>query len=206
MSILITSSAQEQSLVLQPPLFLPLGHLPIPCLLPPKGSPPVRPWFHFSYICLLPSVPVEVVPPGSLPLLLSDLFLLYSCSGIIEHDLMAQLRCCSFNCRGWNSGMTTLKHYIDFLNLCLVQEHWLLKDHLLSEFVSVGISGMDSTSFLVGCPLGGCLILYRTCITPLVTCSYRFCAKNIHESSGNSFIDCVYICLPNVGHHSSVIT
>ena len=36
---------------------------------------------------------------------------------------MASLRC-TFNCRGWNSGISTLKYYVDSLDLCFVQEHW----------------------------------------------------------------------------------
>ena len=44
--------------------------------------------------------------------------------------VMAQLKSCSFNCRGWNNGVLTLKNFIDSLDLCFVQEHWLLNDHL----------------------------------------------------------------------------
>ena len=32
-----------------------------------------------------------------------------------SHGLMAQLRYCSFNCRGLNNGLHTLSHFIDFL-------------------------------------------------------------------------------------------
>ena len=75
---------------------------------------------------------------------------------------MASLRCCTFNCRGWNTGYLTLKPLIDSLDLCFVQEHWLLNDHLhkigeiSSDFLSVSISGVDHDHFLVGRPYGGC--------------------------------------------------
>ena len=44
---------------------------------------------------------------------------------------MSSLRCCTFNCRGWNSGYVTLKYIIDSLDICFIQEHWLLKDKLM---------------------------------------------------------------------------
>ena len=64
-------------------------------------------------------------------------------------SVMAQLRTCSFNCRGWNNGIHTLTHFIDSLDLCFVQEHWLLSDQLHQinnvspDFLSVSVSGMD---------------------------------------------------------------
>ena len=69
---------------------------------------------------------------------------------------MASLRCMSFNCRGWNSGLITLKSLIDSFDVCFVQEHWLISNHLYklndmsSDFLSVGVSGMDDT---VSCQL-----------------------------------------------------
>ena len=79
--------------------------------------------------------------------------------------MMSSLRCCTFNCRGWNSGYVTLKYIIDSLDICFIQEHWLLKDKLSKvndispDFISTGISGIDSNSLLVGRPYGGCSIL-----------------------------------------------
>ena len=111
---------------------------------------------------------------------------------------MADLRCCSFNCRGWNSGYRTLSNIIDSLDLCCIQEHWLLSDQLClvneisSDFISVGVSGVDHGTFLVGRPYGGCSILYRKSlmpfITPLVSCSNRFCAVKLCDSSGLSVL------------------
>lgn len=112
--------------------------------------------------------------------------------------MMAVLRCCSFNCRGWNSGLATLNHHIDCLDLRFIQEHWLFKEHLHKltdsspDFSSVSVSGMDSVSLLSGRPFGGCSILFRNSlspfITPLVTCSDRFCAIRICDSSGLKFL------------------
>ena len=117
---------------------------------------------------------------------------------------MASLRCCTFNCRGWNTGYLTLKTLIDSLDLCFVQEHWLLNDHLYkigeisSDFLSVSISGVDHDHFLVGRPYGGCSIIYRkslvSFITPVDSCSDRFCAIKLCDSSGLSIlIICVYM-------------
>ena len=85
-----------------------------------------------------------------------------------------------------------------------MQEHWLRSDNLYRinelspDFLSVSVSGMDSGSLLCGRHFGGCAILYRKCfsycITPLVSCSNRFCANKILDPSGLSFLlACVYI-------------
>ena len=122
---------------------------------------------------------------------------------------MASLRCCTYNCRGWNSGYLTLLNIIDSLDLCFVQEHWLIHDHLCkvneisSEFVSVGVSGVDPDNFLVGRPYGGCSILYRKSlsafITPLHSFSNRFCAIKLCDSSGLSVL---MICVYMPGDHN----
>ena len=71
-------------------------------------------------------------------------------------SVMAQLRTCSFNCRGWNNGIHTLTHFIDSLDLCFVQEHWLLSDQLHQinnvspDFLSVSVSGMDISELVCG--------------------------------------------------------
>ena len=48
-----------------------------------------------------------------------------------------------------------------------------------SDFLSVNVGGMESTSLVLGRPYGGCSILFRKsvmpCITPLASCSERFC-------------------------------
>ena len=118
--------------------------------------------------------------------------------------MMASLRCCSYNCRGFNSGLVYLKQYINSFDLCFIQEHWLLEENLhtvcdsFPDFLSVGVSGMDSTSLICGRPYGGCSILFRkslsSCITPLISTSNRFCAIRICDSSGLSLLlICVYM-------------
>ena len=123
--------------------------------------------------------------------------------------MMASLRCCSFNCRGWNSGV---KNYIDSLDLCFIQEHWLHSDHINQvrdispDFLSVGVSGMNNSDLLLGRPYGGCSILYRkslsSCIVPLDTCSDRFCGVKFCDSSGLSFL-LVSVYMPSVSTPSS---
>ena len=119
---------------------------------------------------------------------------------------MAVLRCCSYNCRGWNSGVITLNSFIDSLDICFIQEHWLTSNLLYkvgdisSDFLCVGVSGMDDSSLLIGRPYGGCSILYRkslsSCVTPLHTCSNRFCAIKLCDISGSSIL-LVNVYLPS---------
>ena len=79
--------------------------------------------------------------------------------------VMAQIRSCSLICRGSNNGILPLKNFIDSLDLCFIQEHWLLNDHLRrinalsSNFLSVSVSGMDSSLLVCGRPFGGRSIL-----------------------------------------------
>jgi len=117
---------------------------------------------------------------------------------------MASLRCLTYNCRGWNSGKQTLWDLIDSLDLCFIQEHWLLSDQLYvlnefhPDFHSISVSGVDSSVLLYGRPYGGCAILYRhslfSCITPLCCDSNRFCALKLRGSCGLSvLVVCVYM-------------
>ena len=116
---------------------------------------------------------------------------------------MATLRCCSFNCRGWNSGSLFLSNVVDSFDLLLIQEHWLQHSHLYkindisSDFCSTSVSGMDPYSLLIGRPFGGCSILYRksllSSISSVVTNSNRFCAVKIVDGGARSYLMvCVY--------------
>ena len=78
----------------------------------------------------------------------------------------------------------------------MIQEHWLLlPEHLgalnniSNEFLSIGVSGMDSGELLTGCPYGGCGILYRKLLSPFISrlncCSNRFCAVNLTLPTSN---------------------
>ena len=114
------------------------------------------------------------------------------------------LKCCRFNCRGWNNGKLTLKNYIDSLDLCFVQEHWLLCDNfnlvreISLDFLCVGVSSLSSDSLLRGRLYGGCSILYRKSlslfVTPLHSCSNHFCGLKICDFSGVLYsLICVYM-------------
>ena len=118
---------------------------------------------------------------------------------------MASLHCMSFNCRGWNSALITLKSLVDSFDVCFVQEHWLTSGHLYklndmsSDFLSVGVSGMDDTVLLSGRPYGGCSILYRKWLSSsIIPNSNRFCAVRLQELSGSSVL-LVYVYLPSEG-------
>ena len=57
---------------------------------------------------------------------------------------------------------------------------------------------MDNSELVCGRPYGGCSILYRnslaSCITPLDSCSNRFCGVTFNCSSGLSMLlVCVYM-------------
>ena len=98
------------------------------------------------------------------------------------------------------------------LIFCFLQEHWLIPDQLHkfnslnSDFLSVSVSGMDSSLPLAGRPFGGCTILYRKClsfsITPLQTSSDRFCAITIKTSDSLSFL-MFCVDMPYENHPSS---
>ena len=84
------------------------------------------------------------------------------------------------------SGSRYVSSLLESCDLCFIQEHWLLHEHLShvsaleSQFLSVSVSGMDSSVLLTGRPFGGCAILYRKSlaysIIRLKPCSKRFCA------------------------------
>ena len=85
---------------------------------------------------------------------------------IVSQFIMAPLKCCTFNCRGWKNCKLSLQNCINSLDFCFIQEHWLFDDHLndvreiCSDFLSVGVSGMSSDTLRCGRPYGGCSILY----------------------------------------------
>ena len=130
------------------------------------------------------------------------------------------LRLVSYNCRGWRSGSDYVKLLLQSCDLCFIQEHWLFREHLGSlnisnDFLSVGVSGMDSSEILVGRPFGGCGILYRKSLSPVIrrifTSSQRLCAISLtlHNSLDNSPFAILFVCvyLPtdysNVASHTA---
>ena len=111
----------------------------------------------------------------------------------------------SYNCRGWNSGKTTVCDLLQSCDICLIQEHWLFQDQLYllnidSNFLSVGVSGMDSSKLLLGRPYGGCAILYRRSLisrtSRLDSPSKRFCTVCLSDNVGSTtLIISVYLPL-----------
>ena len=116
---------------------------------------------------------------------------------------LCQLRLVSFNCRGWHNARSTVADLLDFHDICLIQEHLLFNEHLNqfnfnSDFLSVGVSGMDSSILLHGHPFGGCTILFGksliSSVTMLSTNAKHFCAIRLSDQSGYTVLFiCVYL-------------
>ena len=113
------------------------------------------------------------------------------------------LRLVSYNCRGWNSGQPAVKDLLKSCDICFIQEHWLLHEQLNflnieNDFLSMGVSGMDSTKLLYGRPFGSCAILYRSSLLAHISCldspSKRFCSAVLHDRGGSiTLLICVYL-------------
>ena len=90
------------------------------------------------------------------------MFYLYSCSGQSQYLPSPHLNVAPL---GWHNGKLTLKNYINSLDICFIQEHWLFDDSLNlvreidPDFISVGVSGMNCDFICRGRPFGGCSIL-----------------------------------------------
>ena len=125
---------------------------------------------------------------------------------------MAPLRCCSYNCRGWNSGEILLKSILYSVDLCFIQEHWLITDQLHKinsvnhDFLSVSISSMDSSFLHAGRPFGGCAILYRKslslCISPLQIASVEL---RLAHLTANPISCLVSTCLTKINYPNLLI-
>ncbi len=80
-----------------------------------------------------------------------------------------------------------------------------------SDFVSLGVSGMDSSSLLQGRPYGGCAIIIRKSLlgnvsplTMLKSNSNRFCGVRLLDQSGQSIL-LVSVYFPTDYHTSTSI-
>ena len=101
--------------------------------------------------------------------------------------LVQNLSLVSYNCKGFNNGLSYLPVLIDSFDVILLQEHWLSDSELdrlcFDGFVTSAISGFDNSVLLHGRPFGGCAILYRqnlvSSFKQVSTCSRRFCAVKI---------------------------
>ncbi len=106
-----------------------------------------------------------------------------------------QLRLASYNCRGWNNGKSVVSDLLDSHDICVIQEHWLFADHLNElnfnpDFLSVGVSGMDSSVLLYGRPFGGCAIFFRkSLIGSVTTLALHFANKLKNLLSSDSASD-----------------
>ena len=93
-----------------------------------------------------------------------------------------------------------------------IQEHWLSNallqkfDEISQDFVCTSVSDMVDFSILRGRLFGGCSILYRRhlslSVTPIYSCSNRFCAVKLTDSSGTLF-SLICVCMPTESHFSS---
>ena len=121
-------------------------------------------------------------------------------------SLSNSLRLVSYNCRGWRSGSDYVKSLLESCDVCFIQEHWLFREHLGSlnisnDFLSVGVSGMDSSEILCGRPFGGCGILYCKSLSPLIrrifTSSQHLCAISLtfHNFLDNSPFVILFVCI-----------
>jgi len=80
-------------------------------------------------------------------------------------------------------------------DICLIQEHMLFADHVRqlnsvnSDFLSVGVSGMESSVPLQGHPYGGCATLFRKSligsISMVSTNSKQFCAIQLSDQTSH---------------------
>lgn len=93
----------------------------------------------------------------------------------------------SYNCHGFNNGLSYLPVLLDSFDVVLLQEHWLSDSELVKlsfdDFVTNAVSGFDNSVLVHGRPYGGCAILYRrnlvSAIKQVKTPSRRFCAIKI---------------------------
>ena len=96
---------------------------------------------------------------------------------------------------------------LELHDLCLIQEHWLLHNHLNSlnsnDVLSVAVSRMDDTDLTLGRPFGGCGIIYHKSLAPFIrrinSPSKRFHAVSVtlsntcDHSNVNLLLICVYL-------------
>ena len=117
--------------------------------------------------------------------------------------MISQLRIILYNCSGWR-GSSYVSDLLSSCDILLIQEHWLFQENfnvlnISDQFIYTAVSGMDSSNFLVGCPFGGCAIMYRksllACVKSIPTNSRRFCAVRLIDSN-NSTILLINVYMP----------
>ena len=65
------------------------------------------------------------------------------------------IRLCSYDCRGWRSGSDNISTIVNSRDIVLIQEHWLLPEHIGALNIS---QDCLSTGVLVVCFCGLSLI------------------------------------------------
>ena len=76
-----------------------------------------------------------------------------------------------YNCWGWKSGSNFVQSLLQSCDICLIQEHWLLCENLDSliisdDFLSVGVSGMDSSIYFLLVALLVAVVFYTVNLFP----------------------------------------
>lgn len=120
-------------------------------------------------------------------------------------DSTTQLRIKSYNSTGCNDDRLSYLNASSECDIILVQEHWLLANNLhriktgVNGFTGIANSGVDETQIvLTGRPYGGCAILWRHELTPLITpvqvesLSRRVCSATLNLTKCKILILSVY--------------
>lgn len=102
-------------------------------------------------------------------------------------SVQEKLSLVSYNCHGFNNGLSYLLILLDMFDVIPLQEHWLSQSQLcklcFGGFVSTAVSGFDDSLLLQGRPFSVCAILYRECLVSSIrqisTFSHHFCAIKI---------------------------
>ena len=91
--------------------------------------------------------------PGRVEVLVQTTMTDFGLSSVKEN-----LSIVSYNCHGFNNGLSYLPVLLDSFDVILLQEHWLSDSELtklyFSGFVTNAISGFDDSVLLHGRPLG----------------------------------------------------
>ena len=91
-----------------------------------------------------------------------------------------------------------------------VQEHWLLPQQFhvyntsIPDCYSHCVSAMTGSELLMGCPFGGCAVIWNKniqgTVTPIQTDCSRICAKNLVLNNLSIFICSVYMPTESASH------
>ena len=77
----------------------------------------------------------------------------------------------SYNCRGWRGSSDYVRKLLLACEVCCIQEHWLLSEglgalNISTDFLSVGVSGIESSELHLGRPFGGCAVKLSLLLCP----------------------------------------